>query len=232
MMVSLPPVARLLFLPTADCRRSGDHLQVLTTAGTLPLANHIAEVKRYYDQRNRSLCDAAAYCVERFVDAELDYCSPGLRGLGRMSEHVPRFAAKHRDAFTRLSASDIRKFRHAMSIHILCAHLYLDLICNLPPFDQTALTNNGLFQAWVTRIYQPPPGMRASELLDERNCGYAYSNVWFSAGVRRFHAATLDCGIEWDSGDTIASEQTLVTHYFTAGTMLRYTEAELGMITS
>ena len=35
-MVSLPPVSRHLSNPTADSRRSGDHLQVSTTCGTLP----------------------------------------------------------------------------------------------------------------------------------------------------------------------------------------------------
>ena len=81
MMVSLPPVPRLLKNPTAHSRRSGDHLQLLTTYGTLPsnrmlrdmqLAGLVEGTRRQYLRAVRQLTAYYMVSPDRLSERQVE----------------------------------------------------------------------------------------------------------------------------------------------------------------
>ncbi|MCO6454705.1 MAG: hypothetical protein J5I93_05320 [Pirellulaceae bacterium] len=186
------------------------------------LSRFIAEFRENFDRQDRSASEAAQYCLERFVNSEFDFTTPGMRGLGRMTEQIPRFAAKHRARLTELPPSALDELKYLLSCHITCGRLFLELNFNLPPVDKTRLTKDSLFNRWVHRIYLPP-----KDLLDVQYRDESLLDIWFRATSQPFREAVIKSGIDWDDRDVLGAERVLLTHYFTAGTTLRYTEAEL-----
>ena len=59
--------------------------------------------KNFDEFRKDCNLDMLNYCLGRYIEAELDYVTPGERGLGRISTTPPRFAAYFRKQMVRLS---------------------------------------------------------------------------------------------------------------------------------
>jgi hypothetical protein len=59
-----------------------------------------------YDELRASFnAEAVGYCLSKYINAELDYVTPGDRGIGRMSTAMPRLGAYHRKKMAALDAS-------------------------------------------------------------------------------------------------------------------------------
>lgn len=185
------------------------------------LAAGIDGLRAEHRSRDRSLSEATCFCVKRYVDAELDYTTQGNRGLGRMTDHVPRFAAKHRRVFKLLPVATLDEFRFALSRHVLCGYLLFDMLFSFANADAVQLSNNALFQRWLPRIYQPP-----RELIAARNKNSEVWEVWFVGTAKPFVQLAIRSGITWDGRDAIGTDQAILTHYSTAGMVLRYSEAD------
>src|SRR5437899_654329 len=61
----------------------------------------VSHLTNWFNSKSRMISDAAAKCCDQYLSSELDSASPGNRGLGRMTDFEPRFAAKHRPTFQR-----------------------------------------------------------------------------------------------------------------------------------
>lgn len=176
-----------------------------------------------YAARPRRLTDAAAFFFDRFTTAELDSTTPNARGMGRMTDHIPRFAAKHREPFASMSHDQLTELRYAIKRHVICAYLYLEFIYQLAAVDESRYDNARLFDQWVSLIYLPP-----RELDPQSKDQADIQGISFGATGRKIRDIATTASINWDTRDTIGSDQAIVTHYFDAGTTLRYTEARLG----
>ncbi len=51
--------------------------------------------------------EAALKCIEKFLNSEIDYSTPGIRGMGRMSTHIPRFGGYYAKYLIKLNSTDI-----------------------------------------------------------------------------------------------------------------------------
>src|SRR4051794_22779828 len=61
----------------------------------------ISQLTPWFNSSDRIIPDFAVACCEKYIVAELDSATLGNRGLGRMSDYEPRFAAKYRAVFQR-----------------------------------------------------------------------------------------------------------------------------------
>src|SRR5262249_33995315 len=57
-------------------------------------------------------------CVERFIEAELDFHSPGGRGIGRLSEVIPRYGAYFRKYLQSMDQAELTKLRSLVRTQI------------------------------------------------------------------------------------------------------------------
>jgi len=173
-----------------------------------------------FSREPRILTEAARTCIERFVAAELDYSTPGSRGLGRMSDHVPRLAAKHRTVVSRMELGDLEKLHYAISRHIACGYLFAELLYELDREREGQIATETLFQMWVPSIFLPPFDLSSKDPL------FLYlKNLCFAATGITIRDVLVSAGATWDSGSSIGSDQTILTAYFDAGIVLRILES-------
>ncbi|HWB14471.1 MAG TPA: hypothetical protein VG826_34920 [Pirellulales bacterium] len=167
----------------------------------------------------RSLSDAAAFCLDRYVDAELDYQTAGDRGLGRMTDHIRRLAAKHRDVVRAMNSQTRLGLRRAVARHVACGYVWAAWRYELEPESSVSMSSDALLSMWVPAIYSPPFDVK-TQSSDEDDI----KTLWFSSTCKPIHDVLVGAGATWDFSETVGSDQAIVTHYFTAGMLLRMLE--------
>jgi hypothetical protein len=140
-----------------------------------------------------------------------------------MTDYSPRFAAKHRESFAFIEYDQLTELRIAIKLHIICAYLYIECAYNLAPVDNTLYSDSILFDKWVSLIYNPP-----SEMEPKGEYETSFMNVFSAAAGLQIRDVAINAGIEWDNSPEKGNDNTIVWHYFDAGTTLRYSEAMLG----
>lgn len=66
----------------------------------------ISSMQEHWKRTTFPNLEPAIECINRFVDAELDFMTPGERGLGRASTYYPRLAAYERKKISRLGMQE------------------------------------------------------------------------------------------------------------------------------
>jgi hypothetical protein len=102
------------------------------------------------------------YCINRFVEAELDFETKGDRGIGRISSNPPRFGAYSRKQLSNVSKSDLESLRENLIEVMLSAYL-VGLM-----FDEKEVPveaeSEVLFDRWIPNIYVTPFDMLGENL--------------------------------------------------------------------
>jgi hypothetical protein len=184
------------------------------------LSEIIADNRQFYLSRERTVSKAAHECMDRFVAGEIDFQEPGDRGYGRMSDHIPRFAAKHRRKFNGTKSSAVLDIGAAIKRHLLCAYLHAELQFDLSRDDGIARPSDELFRLWVPTIYLPPYDVGPRNKAEEEA-----ETSWFNATARGIHDTAVGAGVTWDGRDVMGSDRAIITHYWTGGKLLRVIEA-------
>lgn len=99
---------------------------------------------------------ALSYCLSRYIDAELDCISQGVRGLGRVSKHVPRLGAHYRKQISKLSTaerSELFTLIQTMMLQGYEAHAALEVLADSSIAKTTVVDGNELFEVWIPLIY-------------------------------------------------------------------------------
>jgi hypothetical protein len=107
---------------------------------------------------------AVTHCFEKFINAELDYKTPGDRGLGRVSTHLPRLAAYFRKKITSLPSQDVDELYCLIQDLILRGYLVHVLFSeeNLRP--STVSEPKELYEAWLPGIYAESPSQMSENM--------------------------------------------------------------------
>jgi hypothetical protein len=100
--------------------KEGGHFQ--ESKGQLYLAAQIARVRRTFRGGVIELC------VERFIDSALDFRAPGNRGLGRLSEVVPRYGAYFRRYLCSMAVDELAQLRNLIRNPVLTGYLAVALL--------------------------------------------------------------------------------------------------------
>ena len=128
--------------------------------------------KEWFSSNPRIATEAAESCIEYFLNAEFDGDTPGNRGLGRLSEYIPRLAAHHRSVFRGLAPKRLAELRRLVKQHILCGYLFLEANTNLVRANGDL--SSSLLKMWIPMIYSSSgrePGRRTQKARRELRMG-------------------------------------------------------------
>ena len=103
--------------------------------------------------RNNYNCDVISYCLEKYINAELDYTTPGNRGIGRVSLIVARYGAYFRKQLLLMSKNDLIKLYNLIQDIILRGYLVHLLFYEEPVKISIFSKEEELFKKWIPGIY-------------------------------------------------------------------------------
>ena len=151
-------------------------------------------------------------CIYRFVTAELDYVTPGDRGLGRIDTHLPRFAAYHRERLREAGEPLADAVRSAIEQVMMSGYAISVALHKETPVASTPDTVEDVFRAWVLSIYITPltvvkPVIALADTALETAAETAKSNRLVGGG--------------WFRSD---KTPTMLAYYAVAGFVLHQTE--------
>lgn len=107
--------------------------------------------------------EAIDHCLDRFIQAELDFESPGNRGLGRLSEAVPRYGAHYRRHLRRLDPEELSTIDSLIRTQVLTGYLSFVLPREEPVESTGVGDGNHLFRQWIPHIYSSSLANAADE---------------------------------------------------------------------
>ena len=167
--------------------------------------------------RTLTVTHSADACVDRFIDAEMDFITIGERGPGRMSDYLPRFAAKHRALVAKLSTKDRMQLGWLMKRHVLCGYAFMEFLSEFDRQKEVPLDPKTLYEdQWVSTIYS----VHYDVFPDDP--GFAqFANLWATSTAKGIveHIKTL--GGTWDEHRDVE----IIHCYFVGGSKLRSLEA-------
>ena len=103
--------------------------------------------------RNNHNCDALSYCLEKYINAELDFTTPGDRGIGRVSLIIPRYGAYFRKQLLLMSKNNLIKLYNLIQDIILRGYLVHLLFLERPVKTSVILTGEEIFEKWIPGLY-------------------------------------------------------------------------------
>lgn len=118
------------------------------------------------------------YCTEKYVNGELDYLTPGSRGLGRMTDYIPRFGAHFRNSISQLSRDEMEQLKLLLYDLVLSGYLTYVLFFEKNPISIQGVQSDELYKKWLPGIYisdNVPPKLR--EVLASLSDN-AYNNLY------------------------------------------------------
>lgn len=99
---------------------------------------------------------AVSFCLTRYIAAELDSQTLGVRGLGRISTHVPRLGAHYRKQISRMCPSELSELFSLLQTMMMQgyeAHATLEVLADGAIAEATMVRGQELFEAWIPLIY-------------------------------------------------------------------------------
>ena len=119
----------------------------------LNLAESKSEVSSKFQELQASLqCESLSYCLEKYINSELDSKTPGDKGLGRMTTVIPRLGAYYRKQMAGLQSKDLSELNGLIQRIILIAYLVRPLFVE-NPLSKPKLSEKKLYEAWIPTIY-------------------------------------------------------------------------------
>lgn len=135
---------------------------VFAGAETKELSEH-AE-RNFQQLKPKSNSDAIIYCLGKYIEAELDFMTPGKRGLGRMTAFIPRFGAYFRKPLSMLPLQERTKLYTLIQDLILRGYLVHALFVE-ESVEQAKLSSGPpLYEAWIPGIYISDPSEMGKNL--------------------------------------------------------------------
>jgi len=168
--------------------------------------------------------EAISYCLEKYIVAELDYKTPGNRGIGRMTQNIPRFGAYFRKPLSTLTEQEFNKLY--LFILDLCLRGYLIsvLYVEWPARNDKLLDKYLLFEKWIPCIYVINPYGLNPDIWDLMKADTLFTIIEIQDFIRKH-------GMEKDSllkrvGGLLSKNKVgeILEYYIIAGFSLRSVE--------
>jgi len=99
---------------------------------------------------------ASQFCIDKFAEAEIDYITPGVRGLGRASTYFPRFGGFYSKFLRKLLNTELKTINNIVLDIIKYGYytgIFWELACERKLKNLKFLNNENLFQQWIPQIY-------------------------------------------------------------------------------
>lgn len=97
--------------------------------------------------------DTINYCIEKFVQAELDFTTSGNRGIGRLTETLPRLGAYFRNSLSNLEKIKLGELDTLITKLITKGYLFSAVINGQPKEKTLSFTKEQLYQGWIPKIF-------------------------------------------------------------------------------
>lgn len=128
--------------------------ETFTVLGKFIKPDHLERFKgRYKDSSQHILPDSISYCVDKFVQTELDFKTAGKRGLGRLTEGWPRLGAYFREQLSNFNPEKLEELDRLLTVFIVKCYLFpiitADSVKNAPRIKIV----DDLYEDWVPRMY-------------------------------------------------------------------------------
>jgi len=110
------------------------------------------KINPIYDQyRDQFNIEGLNFCFENYINSELDFQTPGERGLGRMSSEIPRLGAYFRKQMSRISQQEHSELYRTIQDLMLRGYLMrVQLLCNSWGPTPAQLLGNSWGRFWAT----------------------------------------------------------------------------------
>jgi hypothetical protein len=126
---------------------------VLEGVGSEHLAEYDAKVDQYCEVGG---LDGLCVCLNRLVEAEMDYITSGNRGLGRASTQIPRLGARFRRQMQSLGDGDFDELAGRVAAVMVGGHRGALMFGNASVGAPVIGDPEELFRRWTPRIYAEP----------------------------------------------------------------------------
>jgi len=170
----------------------------------------------YQKSKDRVEVDQLNYCIEKYVNSELDYTTEGIRGLGRASEFWPRLGGYFRKGVSQLTQEKRQELDFLITSLIIKSYLFQILLSNQPKEISKIKNSEELYQKWVPEIYRFDISIIPE---DSRNFLFAVIEKDFDLLKKFFQDNNMKPG-------TFSSDKTkdILSGYISAGVTIRIIE--------
>lgn len=107
----------------------------------------------YIKSKDKIEIDNIDYCINNYVNSELDYITPGVRGLGRASDFWPRLGGYYRKSISKLSQEKIKELNTLITNLITKSYLFEILISDNEKESSNVKSKEELYNKWIPEIY-------------------------------------------------------------------------------
>jgi len=128
--------------------------EIFVEMGKIFSTNTIDISKKNFNKNYKSInTNTINHCVEKFVQAELDFVTPGNRGIGRLTESLPRLGAYFRDYFSNFKETELNKLDILITKLIIKGYLFSAAINGQPKEKVLSFSNQELYKEWIPKIF-------------------------------------------------------------------------------
>jgi len=107
--------------------------------------------------RLRFNVEAVSFCCEKFISSELDFQTPGDRGLGRITNYIPRLGGYFRKQMSTLSQEQLFELYEIIQDLMLRGYLTRALLVEAPPKKELIRSGQALYETWLPGMYSSDP---------------------------------------------------------------------------
>lgn len=128
--------------------------EVFTEMGKIFSQDKVDIFKKNFDENYESIDpEVVSPCIEKLVQAELDYTTPGDRGLGRLTETLPRLGAYFREPIAKLDDINHEKLDALITRIITKGYIFVSIVHSKPKEKISTKTENQLYEEWIPKIF-------------------------------------------------------------------------------
>jgi hypothetical protein len=114
----------------------------------------IAMIDGMYDELKSTIdFEKIDYCMDRYINAEIDFQTPGDRGIGRMRDTIPRFGGYFRKQVSKLSSEDLEEIKSNLKQVLYTGYLIHIFLQEETLKDSKGQSSQELFKKWIPKIY-------------------------------------------------------------------------------
>jgi hypothetical protein len=190
----------------------------------------IAEIKKSLSATNEIedyiLSKSVKECIKEYVRTEMDFITPGIRGIGRISTSPPRFGGYFSKHLRKLDKKELDEISNIITEIVFCGYyteLKIELLAGSLKKPK-GFEYDHLYKKWIPSIYGTnmtyslPEGIKG--LIEDSHIN---SNIYFFYKVGEktsFPKNSINVDKIFDGGTL----QTIISFYVDAGFILRYLE--------
>ena len=193
--------------------------------------NHriVTALDEWFSEPCRTVSIEARYAAKKFFTSEMDWLTPGQRGMGRVTEYEPRFAAKYRSGLKNsdLSTTNIQSLFHQ---HMFLGYLFVEYLFEsyyektVPRPSAGLGIENTMFTEWVPLLYSEGGAPSFDAMMTDQAGESQYwpvKSLWMESTLEPIKRLLKSYRVELDDESRL-----MMLRYFDAGIAFRLIEAK------